>query len=314
MTYTINRIQDEMAAAGSHWWDRDTMRGFGSRPSSKVYQGPGGVYFVTSEKPPSGERAYSVRQYTPATTSVDTVGEFCSMTRSQAHTAAAHVAGQSLDDQLDAALRRLDIATTGKSNAEGYGYTHGDIETWAAKLALSNYVTVAVKTYKDSYGYYLELGKGKRSKEAAESFNAAYTLQKEVCRVLFTEPAGPTAVIVQEAHQPKTDAEQLAIDIDRNGGHCNATQAAYLIRLATAHHRKMCDYCNIPDAGVFDDDGDPTPKLAVLRSKIEEAAAQCSMAGVKFGGDPRGCTVKLIMPNSETNDFGKEGWCVPIRG
>jgi hypothetical protein len=32
---------------------------------------------------------------------------------------------------------------------------------------------------------------------------------------------------------------------------------------------------------------------------------------VKFGGDPRGCTVKIAVPDGYTNDWGKEGICVP---
>lgn len=30
-----------------------------------------------------------------------------------------------------------------------------------------------------------------------------------------------------------------------------------------------------------------------------------------FGGDPRGCTVKLKVEDGYTNDFGQEGICVP---
>lgn len=37
--------------------------------------------------------------------------------------------------------------------------------------------------------------------------------------------------------------------------------------------------------------------------------------GVGFGcmisGDPRGATVKLILPSRRSNSFGGEGWCVP---
>jgi hypothetical protein len=32
---------------------------------------------------------------------------------------------------------------------------------------------------------------------------------------------------------------------------------------------------------------------------------------VKLGGDPRGCTVKLLLPSGRTNDFASEGYCVP---
>ena len=31
----------------------------------------------------------------------------------------------------------------------------------------------------------------------------------------------------------------------------------------------------------------------------------------KFGGDPRGCTVKIVVPDGYMNDFGNEGICVP---
>jgi hypothetical protein len=31
----------------------------------------------------------------------------------------------------------------------------------------------------------------------------------------------------------------------------------------------------------------------------------------KFGGDPRGCVVKLVVPDGYTNDWGQEGICVP---
>ena len=31
----------------------------------------------------------------------------------------------------------------------------------------------------------------------------------------------------------------------------------------------------------------------------------------KFGGDPRGCTVKIAVPDGYTNDMGQEGICVP---
>lgn len=32
-----------------------------------------------------------------------------------------------------------------------------------------------------------------------------------------------------------------------------------------------------------------------------------------FGGDPRGCVLKLKVPSGKTNDWGHEGICVPAR-
>lgn len=85
MRYDINMIEQEMTAAGSHWWDRSSMRFFRCRVNDQVYQGTGGVYFVTSEKYSDEPRKYTVRQYNPATKEINTVGEFNSMTRSAAH-------------------------------------------------------------------------------------------------------------------------------------------------------------------------------------------------------------------------------------
>lgn len=92
MKYTINKIQREMNAIGSHWWDHDTMRFFNTKISEKVYQGEGGIFFVTSEKPIHGLRSYSVRQYKPNTKKIGTIGNFCSLTRSQAQVEAARLA------------------------------------------------------------------------------------------------------------------------------------------------------------------------------------------------------------------------------
>lgn len=56
---------------GNHWFSQDTKRFFGSR-IGMVYQGPGGVYFVSSEKDFQGKRRlYTVRRFDPISGSVD---------------------------------------------------------------------------------------------------------------------------------------------------------------------------------------------------------------------------------------------------
>ncbi len=302
--YTINTIQDEMTAAGSHWWDAGAMRYFQSRVSEKVYQGPGGIYFVTSEKGATGRRGYSVRQYHPRATDVDTIGDFNSRTRARAHAMAAELADWPLDEQLNGALEYLDLATTGK--ATEYDCTHAAIQP-GDKLIGHDYVAITLYAYEDGGGFYLKLGKGKRSQAVKEAYNDAYKLQREVCRVLQTEPAGSAAILVQEAHRRRTDPEQLALDIRNNGGHCTTASAAHLIRLALKYDRMQVEKCNQPVDDAFHD------TESRLASKITRAAKR-RLCGVLLGGDPRGCTVKLTVPSGETNDFGKTGWCVPIRG
>ena len=61
-----------------HWFDADTMRFFKTRLAQVGYQhADGSVYFVTSEKPPYGERRYSVRRLTGFKGDIQTIGEFC---------------------------------------------------------------------------------------------------------------------------------------------------------------------------------------------------------------------------------------------
>lgn len=92
--HTIDQIKRAAASAGSHWFDRDTMRSFSSRVGSRVYPVPGGALFVSSEQfrgfgSPDGPRLYSVRSCTLAG-KIDTVGEFqAHSSRQSAHNYAA---------------------------------------------------------------------------------------------------------------------------------------------------------------------------------------------------------------------------------
>jgi hypothetical protein len=67
--WTVNAIKEANRAAGSHWFDPSTMRAFGTRVLPEVYQGPGGVYFVTCDSAgfrPSDGREYNVRRFEPS--------------------------------------------------------------------------------------------------------------------------------------------------------------------------------------------------------------------------------------------------------
>ena len=87
-----------------HWWDKDTMRFFGTRAHGAVYEGPGGVFFVTSERPPYpyNVRRCSVREFVlepeegqapyHVKGSVYTRGEFCAYSRRIAHRLASEAA------------------------------------------------------------------------------------------------------------------------------------------------------------------------------------------------------------------------------
>lgn len=81
---TTAQIERASQRAGSHFFDRDTMRFFRSRVLPQVFHGKGGVYFVTSEKGPNNVRRFTVRKFDPKTADIDTLGEFNELTRERA--------------------------------------------------------------------------------------------------------------------------------------------------------------------------------------------------------------------------------------
>jgi hypothetical protein len=77
---TIDDIKLSNQQHGYHFFSADTLRFFSSRIGQDAYEGPGGVYFTTSEQfRPSGgapfRRRYTVRRFDPATGRVKTVGD-----------------------------------------------------------------------------------------------------------------------------------------------------------------------------------------------------------------------------------------------
>ncbi len=78
--WTITQIKQRNQEVGHHWFDPGTKRFFNSRVEGRPVEGPGGVYFVSSEQFESSSgsfpRRYSVRKFDPTTGAVDTAGEF----------------------------------------------------------------------------------------------------------------------------------------------------------------------------------------------------------------------------------------------
>jgi hypothetical protein len=90
---TIESIKAANKAAGLFWFEPETLRFFQSRIGARAHQGPGGIYFVTSERFTSprgnGPRLFSVRRF-HVDGSIDTVGKFQGYkTAKQAASAAA---------------------------------------------------------------------------------------------------------------------------------------------------------------------------------------------------------------------------------
>lgn len=93
MKWTIESIKKADRDAGRFYFSPGSMRFFHSRAGEQVYQGKGGVFFVTSEQLDSkSPRKYIVRQFTPEPVNIFTVGPFNRLSRSKAHTAAKKLA------------------------------------------------------------------------------------------------------------------------------------------------------------------------------------------------------------------------------
>lgn len=109
MGYSIHDIRDANRRAGFHFFSPDTMRFFRSSVEPYVYEGIGGVYFVTTEQfvPPTGNpspRRATVRRFDPLTADISTVGPFNEMTVYMAAKAATRLAaGESADQAFDEA-------------------------------------------------------------------------------------------------------------------------------------------------------------------------------------------------------------------
>lgn len=91
--FSIDAIMRANRESGSHYFDADTMRFFGSRVLDTVY---GGRFFVTSERTGfdhNSPRAYTVREFMPDG-SIETVGEFNAYATSGAAKTAARLAGK----------------------------------------------------------------------------------------------------------------------------------------------------------------------------------------------------------------------------
>jgi hypothetical protein len=89
--------------------------------------------------------------------------------------------------------------------------------------------------------------------------------------------------------------------------HSKATLAdcQRLMRFAATHQRICTDECNREIT-----QREHAKKIRVQR-KIVALCAPCEVKPI-FSGDPRGCTVKLRVPDGTTNDWGNEGICIPV--
>jgi len=237
--YSINDIQTACRVRGSHFFDPSSMRFFKSRVLDEVYQGPGGIYFITSERYDTEPRKFTVRQFHPEDADITTVSEF---------------------------------------------------------NELSKYMAVKLAKEKAIGDPPLGFSKMVPPEEGGVPYDARGLK-------VTSEPA-----------YEFTELDQFVADCRKHGNPETSEEVCrQLIQSTARHYKYMVNQCNGEwpyDRSHNSDDGHPTI-VENLRRKIRRLAIGTGANGVLFSGDPRGVTVKLVWKNGETNDFGKEGWCIP---
>jgi hypothetical protein len=88
---TVADVRAYHQQTGGHWFDRSTMRYFGTKIHTKGLL-ICGKYFITSEQPPHGPRGYTVREVKPDG-DISTVGELCGYRSAQMAAIAARLKG-----------------------------------------------------------------------------------------------------------------------------------------------------------------------------------------------------------------------------
>lgn len=220
--WTVNAIKQANRDVGGHWFDPHTMECFGTEVLPQVYQGAGGIFFVTRDDDFQRVKGYTVRRFDPETSEVHS-------------------------------------------------------ETQVAQIR----------------------SKAKAIKRAREL-------------------AGDDVEMISERFKPVTILEQFAHDLQKHTDPSRGTEsrtltdAKRMISHAKTHHHMMERLCS--DEGFcreINEEGEH-PQVIRCRQRIEACARRLGCKGVLFSGDPRGCTVKLVFEDGYTNDFAKEGYCVPI--
>lgn len=135
---------------------------------------------------------------------------------------------------------------------------------------------------------------------------AQYDTRTEAARVcveLASEGTESEISIGNEEHKPMTPRGELAQALSRAGVRASLAQLDYLMGLSKRVQKAAEDHRNVKDFN-------PDRMYHVAGTWIAENLG----IGSVVGGDPRGATLKLKLPNGETNDMGKEGWVVPEFG
>ncbi len=88
--------------------------------------------------------------------------------------------------------------------------------------------------------------------------------------------------------------------------HAHVAWCQEMVTKAKRHHTLCEKACNTGDEAV-------DQSIERLEYGIKTlAATNPAVKAVKFGHDPRGCTVQLVLKSGLSNGWERDAWCVPI--
>ena len=94
----------------------------------------------------------------------------------------------------------------------------------------------------------------------------------------------------------------------------SVSDARRILRYGATYSRIQENNCNGHADWQGNEDLEWLARDEKKEKRIEERLASLCRSigcGVSFQGDPRGVTIKITVPDGFTNDWGKEGLCVP---
>lgn len=103
----------------------------------------------------------------------------------------------------------------------------------------------------------------------------------------------------------RKDILEFGFEMGRHAPKATTWHLQRILRYSATYGRYAEEYCN---RELSDREMDFWNNR--VRGKITELLSEIDCQP-KFSGDPRGATVKIQVPDGYTNDWGKEGICVP---
>jgi hypothetical protein len=148
--------------------------------------------------------------------------------------------------------------------------------------------------------------------DGTEGMRDRHDAEALAARLAFGGDAAARVEYAEEDYKPVRIVEQFAGECRKHGNpEATENDCTRLIHLHRRYHELAERECNAGGA-IWKNDGETiTPLAKSLQTQIRDIAAGLGATSIEIGGDPRGCVVKLVWPDGATNDFGREGWCVP---